>query len=245
MIRSLRIAGVLFVALALVLALAVGGLYFTSQLAPDFYHQAVAVEPQAQRTASDEALANASALASRVQKAGRWEALFTAEQINGWLAVDLVENHPRLLPPEVGNPRVEIVPGRLHLAFQYASGGLSSVVSLGLEVFVAEKGCLAVKLAALNAGRLPLPMGWLVEEISSAAAEAGWPLNWTTNHAAPVALVPLDGRRDSGKACWTIDTVELRDGAIYVAGTTQAAGSFEAALPDTADQRWRNANSQR
>ena len=52
-------------------------------------------------------------------KAGHWEIRFTADEINGWLAVDLVKNHPNALPPTLKDPRVSIDPNEYH------RGGLS------------------------------------------------------------------------------------------------------------------------
>ncbi len=51
--------------------------------------------------------------------AGHWSAVFTDEQINGWLAADLPEKFPQLLPPEIQDPRVVFAPGQLQLACRY------------------------------------------------------------------------------------------------------------------------------
>ena len=47
-----------------------------------------------------------AALNNHLRRMGGWEAHFTDQQVNGWLAVDVPKNHPDLLPPEISHPRV-------------------------------------------------------------------------------------------------------------------------------------------
>ena len=53
-------------------------------------------------------LRDIAAIESAVNTPGRWQTTITAEEINGWLAVDMVKNHPKLLPPTFHDPRVAI-----------------------------------------------------------------------------------------------------------------------------------------
>ena len=89
---------------------------------PAFYRKAMDIDRAVLGKGSDRMLQQTTALASAVQKAGHWEALFTAEQINGWLAVDMVRNHPHTLPPELHDPRVAIDPERITVACRFDHG---------------------------------------------------------------------------------------------------------------------------
>ncbi|HEY1065216.1 MAG TPA: hypothetical protein VGE52_03875, partial [Pirellulales bacterium] len=118
------------IGLLIACVLLVGGLYWASQQQPKFYQEALVVSPQKQREASDQLLAQAAALQSTARREGDWEAVFTAEQINGWLAVDLVENHPDVLPKEVRSPRVAFKPQEVLVGWTLAQSGLETVCSL-------------------------------------------------------------------------------------------------------------------
>src|SRR5215467_5920384 len=72
------------------LAAVLGGLYWACQQSPPFYNQALAQDPATAHSASDALVRQAAELASDVRRPGRWQAQFTAEQINGWLAYDEV-----------------------------------------------------------------------------------------------------------------------------------------------------------
>ena len=86
-----------FFILLLFAALGCYSLYVGSQHVPEFYQQAIEADPEEQRIASTEMFNSTAALVRDASREGRWEATFTIEQINGWLAVDLVENYPNLL----------------------------------------------------------------------------------------------------------------------------------------------------
>src|SRR5262249_50767297 len=92
-------------ACAAAIAAAIGGLYLSCQQMPAFYARALAQDRPTAESAGNDLLHQAANLAGDVRRPGRWQAQFTAEQINGWLAMDAAPNH-RLLPPQISNPRV-------------------------------------------------------------------------------------------------------------------------------------------
>src|SRR6188474_2649804 len=99
--QRLRLAIVITSGAAVLVAVTLLAVYRASQQVPEFYREALSGDTQRHAAASQEMLRTATALANDVQKEGEWQAEFTEEQINGWLAVDLAENHGKALPPEV------------------------------------------------------------------------------------------------------------------------------------------------
>src|SRR5688572_28758959 len=91
--HPLRLAIVLTSGAAVLAVASLLAVYRASQQVPDFYREAIIADSQRQAAASKEMLRTATALVNDAQQEGEWEAEFTEEQINGWLAVDLVENH--------------------------------------------------------------------------------------------------------------------------------------------------------
>jgi hypothetical protein len=218
--RWLRIAVWLVVTIA-VLAI-VGGLvaYRAARHVPEFYRQAMAVSLQDHAAAADKMVRQATGLASDVQKEGRWTAAFTAEEINGWLAVELVKGHRELLPPNFSDPRVAITPDGATLACRYRSGAIDVVASLAVDVYLAEPGVVALRVRGARAGSLPLPLGQIVEEISRATNRLEWQVRWSQTDGDPVALISIPPPRNRGDKAVRIDAVELGDGEIRVAGTS-------------------------
>lgn len=216
MMRKLRIAAV---AVAVVVGLLAGGLgvaYYASQQVRPFYEQALKIEPDALERGGRELESRATALYSDAQQVGRWQALFTTEQINGWLATQLAEFSGKELPPNIRDPRVAIAPGVLTLGFRTKSNGVDTVVSVDAHVSLTEDGAVAIRLDSVRAGALPLPVMQLADELANACRKLKLPIRWTRHAGKPVALVDLHEMESL-----YIDDVRLDEGQLYVAGHTE------------------------
>jgi hypothetical protein len=176
------------------------------------------LEPETLEKGSDQMLRQAAALEGAVVKVGHWEALFTAEQINGWLAVDRAQNYPNSLPPTMSDPRVAIDPKQVTFACRYQEGSTNSVLSLTIEPSVPEPNVLALRIVKARAGLLPLPLGQVLDQFTEAAHDMQLHLEWRRVGGDPVAMVSLPEDDDRQVR---IDTLRLGDGEIYVAGSTR------------------------
>lgn len=219
--RWLKFALVLLAVLAILAVVAGFALYRATQHVPEFYRRAVAVDPASQRAASDQMLKRTTALAGDVRKEGRWQAVFTADQINGWLAVDLAKNHPQLLPAAIRDPRVAITPENLVLACRYRDGKIESVLSLTVDAYLAEPNLIGLRIRRARAGSLPLPLDDVLREISRATDQLEWRVDWRQAGGDPVAQVRVPAPANKEDKLVRIESLRLGEGEIYVAGTTQ------------------------
>ena len=219
--KKLRIAALIGCGLLLVIAAGLCGLYWAVKQEPDFYRQAVQVDPAIQRKASDQMLQRAAALRSDLEKQGRWQALFTAEQINGWLAVDLVENYPDMLPESFRDPRVQIQPDQMTLACRLKQGTLEGVVTLTVEPYLAEPNLLALRIRKARAGLVPMPLAEILDAVSEAAGQMDLHLRWRRTDGDPVALISFSPLKTQDGELVQIETLQLGEGEIYLAGTTR------------------------
>lgn len=237
------------IAVALLLLLLAGGVYFGSQVEPEFYHQALQTAPEDLEQESEELLAKTTALVSLARQEGSWEAVFTESQINGWLAVDLPEKHKELLPPDVHDPRVVIQPDRAKVAWRWDRDRFTTVVSLDLEIFLSKPDELAIRIRRIRAGAVPLPTAQLLDLIGKRAEEAKLHIRWVQEDGDPVALVPIPPVED-GRLLRRIKAIRLEEGQVYLAGETQAADDTTQdpvlrVPPGIARQAEENAKSQR
>ncbi|HEX4132742.1 MAG TPA: hypothetical protein VHZ24_22095 [Pirellulales bacterium] len=219
-----RAAAKLGIAIALLVGGMLGGVTWAYRHVPDFYRQSLAVDETKQREANDELLAQATALVSSARKQGTWSAAFTADQINGWLAVDVPENYPDVLASGISEPRLRIEPHRATIACHYTDEKVSTVVSLDVEVALAEPNVLALKIERLRAGAMPLPLSTVIDGLSTVAADMELPLRWTKSDGAPTALLSLPPMVDQNGTQYELRTLELRAGQLVLAGRTTAAG---------------------
>jgi hypothetical protein len=202
---------------------AAAGIYFGWRHEPSFYRQALAADIENQQRGSNQLLEQASALANDVRRQGNWQTLFTAEQVNGWLAVDLPRNHAQLLPSELREPRVALERGRILVACRRGTGSFANVVALELEPYLLGPNELAIRIHGARAGWLPLPLKPILKQVSAAMIEAEWPLRWDQAGGDPVAVITLSAER-TDKKLLSVESLEVHDGELYVAGTTRSRG---------------------
>lgn len=218
--KVLIISAIVAASLLLLAAVTLFVLWRASQVVPDFYAKMLDEKPAEQRQASDAMIQKSTLLASDVRKPGRWEALFTEQEINGWLAVDLKENHAATLPPGIADPRIVVEPGRLQIACRAQRGNIETVLSVTIEVYLAEPGVLALRIRNARAGVLPLPLADVLDQIGELGDRRGFLIQWQQADGDPVALVHIDPVVKGNKHV-VIDTLELAEHEIYVSGTTE------------------------
>lgn len=196
--------------------------YDASQAAPEFYRQALAMDRKVQVAASDEMLHKATRLYNNVQQEGDWEATFTMDQINGWMAVDMQENHPDLLPKYVFEPRVFIAEEGLKLGCRYESKRVNAIFSLDMDMYLAEENVIALRIRNAKAGALPLPLNKVLDGVAEGAQRLKLKFEWRTIDGDPVALITIAPPSSTDDFKVAVKKLELREGEVYVAGTTNA-----------------------
>jgi len=221
MSRRLRLTLLIGCGLPAVLIAGLAGVFLASRYEPKFYRDALSIEADAGEKGGDQMLQRVAALLSDVRKPGEWKARFTAEQINGWLAVDFVKNHPGTLPPFYRDPRVAIEPDRIVLACRYEKWIFSTVLTLTIEPYVPQKNMLALRIVKARAGLVPMPLGNVLDAISDAAGRSEWRLQWRQTGGDPVALLTTPPPDNAGDLVGKIVTIRLGKGEIFLSGSTE------------------------
>jgi hypothetical protein len=231
MARKLRIAALCTSLVTACVLLVLGGAYYAARQVRPFYQQALGLEPEVLERGSRELESRATALYSDARQGGKWHALFTAEQINGWLAIQLAENQQSGAPSSIREPRVAISPEVLTLGFQTFSRGVKTVISVDASVFVTDDGALAIRLMSVRAGALPLPVMQLADEIAVTCERLSLPVRWTQQDGQPVAIVELHSDPSTEERQFFIDVIEFGEGEMYVAGHTEVAARVSGKAP--------------
>jgi hypothetical protein len=104
----------------------------------------------------------------------------------------------------------------LTLGFRTSSGGVETVISVDAAVSLTEEGAVAIRLIAVRAGALPLPVLQLADELADASKKLKLPVRWTRHDGKPVALVEIRASEPV-----YVDAVQLDEGQLYVAGHTE------------------------
>jgi hypothetical protein len=210
--------------LLLVVAMIGGGAWFYRALSyvPAFYSQALAVKAPELQQSSREMLRRTAALTNDVKRLGNWQALFTDQQINGWLAVDVPKNHPDLLPSELRNPRVRIMPDGVLIGARF-EGQVSSVVSVKFSVQLERTNVVAVRIHQLRVGDVPWRLDRIIDEIIRSAGQWGFLVEQTQTDGDPVLLVTLPPDLHDRNREVQLEQLELREGEVFLSGRSSPA----------------------
>jgi uncharacterized protein YpmS len=218
--RKFRRLWVILGALAVLVALAVLGLYLAVRHEPAFYRRAMETDRAVLQKASDRMLQEITKVQNAVNRPGRWSVVITAEEINGWLAVDMVKNHPNTLPPTLCDPRVAISPNDVTAGCRYQQGGITSVLSLTLQPSLPEPNVVALRIVRARAGAVRLPLKQVLDGLSQTARDVRIRLDWRQAANDPVAMLSVPDDPDADYVV-RIESLQLAEGEIRIAGITE------------------------
>ena len=197
--------------------------YRASQQVPDFYAAAIADEPVRGPHAGDPFEQQVLELRNEVRRPGTWQAVFTEEEINGWLTVDLPEKFPHALPADVKEPRVAIIGERVLVGCRYEGGSVSTVFSLEVEPHLtSDPNVVALRIRKARAGALPIPLTQLIERTTKAARRIDPAFRWEQIDGDPVALITIPPDQSAaGNRRIKVTSLRVQDKTIVIAGETE------------------------
>lgn len=153
-----------------------------------------------------------------------WEAVFSDQEVNAWLAEDLVTHFADQLPPEVHDPRVLFESGRVILAFRLERG-FSSVITVVARPRIPADNTVELTLEKIRAGILPVPADRVLDRIIERGRGYGVDVVWRKVDGYPVIQLRYspDRHRDDVR----LDDVQIRTGRIRLAGRSdRTRGAF-------------------
>ncbi len=198
---------------------------------PPFYHSASQLPPDSDtvRKLSKAMTQQVMQFADEIRNEPTFEADFTEEQVNAWLADELERKHSRLLPKEMGRPRVHFSDRQFEIACQYRHDVVTTVASGTVSAWVTDDHLLALEVDSLRAGRIPLPIASILEPLVRQLRSQNRRAEWRQVNGHEVLVVDLlgvdDGGRGGDKVDRVLETVELKPGVIRLKGRQVARES--------------------
>jgi hypothetical protein len=214
------------------LAAAVGGyVFYAVRSVRPFYAEAIAADPQELKSAGKRMEERVERLAEEAARVGRWEMVFTEDEVNGWLAYFLEDNRQKILPPEVEDPRIAFVEGGAKIGFRYLGNRLDSVISVEADAFMIANDVAAVRLRKAYLGVLPISMDEVVAQVTKGAASLRLPIRWTEHDGDPVVLLAVADAMSTDEEMRKLEHLELRNGEVVLAGHTHAQSASSTVTP--------------
>ncbi len=199
---------------------------------PTFY-RAMKALPRKQREAkAKHFVANSLQLRNDISNERDWQAVFTDQEVNAWLAEDLITHFADQIPAEIHEPRISFEHDRVTFAFGLDRGPIRSVIWVVARVSVPEDNVLALTLEKVRAGMIPIPVGRIIGPLTKGARDRGLDVRWVADQGPPVALIRY--RPDGVRADIVLEKLTIRQGQIRFSGRSdRLQGVFRGpVLPD-------------
>jgi hypothetical protein len=183
---------------------------------PQFYRAIIQLPRAEQQAKAKHFVAQSLQLRNDICNEPKWEAVFTDQEVNAWLAEDLVKHFADQLPSGVHDPRVVFETDRVTLAFRLDRGPVTSVVWVVAGIRVPSGNIVELTLEKIRAGALPFPAENLIDQITEQARRRGLDVTWKRDGDLPVAVIAYtpDHRRED----IVLEQLQIRQGAIRLSG---------------------------
>ena len=162
------------------------------QSVPQRYQQALDVSEEVHAQHAEELSQILDSIESDIGDRSRLVFNVTQSQLNAWLARELEANPNVSLPVGIRQPRVFITRNGLTLMFTIERSRFSAVISVVLDVRLAEQpNTIEVHLVSVHAGKLPIRIKRVFDEIEGAMARSGIQFQWKSGSQRQVALITI------------------------------------------------------
>src|SRR3954469_22675976 len=199
-----------------------GAIWVSLTHQPRFYRTRVHVPREQVQAEAKSFVAHSLQLRNDIVNEPTWEAVFTDQEVNAWLAEDLVTHFADQLPPEVHEPRVMFEMDRVTLAFELDQGPVRSVIWVVARPHIPEANVLELTLEKIRAGVLPVPADRVLDRITEHARNHGLDVRWRPGiEGLPIVTIRYtpDSARDDVK----LEQIQIQAGQIRLAGRSNHA----------------------
>ncbi|MBX6312097.1 MAG: hypothetical protein IRY99_04140 [Isosphaeraceae bacterium] len=215
----MRRAKMRWIVLGLVLFVLVtipGAVWVGLSLQPAPYRNRAMLPRERRKAEAKRFVAQSLQLRNDIANEPAWEAAFSDEEVNAWLAEDLVVHFADQIPPGVSDPCVSFEADRVTLYFQMDEGPVRSVISIVARPSVPEGNTLALTLESIRAGIVPIAPERFLDTITEQARRHGLEIRWERDGDRPVALLRYtpDRRRQDV----VLEKIQVLNGQIRLAG---------------------------
>jgi hypothetical protein len=201
------------------------GIWLSLTYQPSYYRDIVLVPREMRAGKAKKFVAQSLQLRNDICNEPSWEAVFTDQEVNAWLAEDLVTHFAGQLPPEVYEPRVLFELNRITLAFLLKQGGVQSVITVVARPRVPGGNTVELTLEKIRAGILPVPADNVLDRIIEYARYHGVDAEWTRKDGYPVVLMRYTPNLEREDV--QLEELQIRAGQIRLAGhSDRTKGAF-------------------
>jgi hypothetical protein len=208
-----------------VLAAIPGGIWLSLTYQPAYYRDMFLLPRKERENRAKRFITQSIQLRNDICNEPTWEAVFTDQEVNAWLADDLVTHFVDHLPPEIHDPRLIFELDRITLAFLLRQGGVESVITVVARPRVPAGNTVELTLERIRAGIIPVPADPVIDRIIEYAQIQGVDVEWERKDGYPVVVLRYTPHLERDDVL--LEDMQIRAGQIRLAGRSdRTRGAF-------------------
>jgi hypothetical protein len=216
-----RLIAYLLLGIFLILLLVLYLLYFSAQRLPDFYRKTLAVDWETQEQRNKKMREKITALNNDLQKTGTpWQANFTADDLNAYVAVEQAKEGSHLFPKEIVEPRFAFSDRQADFACRVEQGTLSGILHLSLGLTLPEPNRFVIQVKSAKLGKLPISKEIPAKIIVETFEKESYPVEYGVKDGDPTITVTIDIKYKNNRLV-LLDGVVLQNETIQLSGSTE------------------------
>ena len=186
---------------------------------PAYYRDMVELSPSKREKNAKQFVTASLQLSNDIRNERSWEAIFSDQEVNAWLAQDLLTHFAEHLPSEVREPRVIFETDRIVLAFQYKQFGVDTVITVIARPRVPRDNAVELTIESVRAGILPVYSDGVIDKIIGHARTRGIDVRWQRHDGYP--LITLFYSASLQREDVRLENLQIRGGQLRLVGRSE------------------------
>ena len=219
--RLFRTIALLLMTVFLLAFLVFSLLYLNAQRQPEFYRELMKRNIEIEERYHRDFLRKISQLHNTVQKTDSpWETQITADELNGYLATELIKPDVHLFPKEGQEPRIRFSQQKIEWACRLEYGSLTGILNVAANIMVLEPNTFLLCIVQSRLGSLPFSKERTANLFAEGLRKKGYSVTMGTNSGNPALTVTIPPIKYEGDKKITIDSLHFTDDTVQFSGRT-------------------------
>ena len=220
--RLFRLFFYIFLALTVLLAVTLATLLLAVKCKPAFYAKSLKVEQSVLVQKSKAAVEKTMGTFEKLKPTEtNWKTEYTEDEINGYLAVDLKRDYPKILPKEIKNPRIQLLDDQLEFACEIDSGSFSGVLDLGMKIQFPSPNSCEIRFQKAKLGLLPFSNETIRDLLADGLRQSGAKVEIKEIEGEPAFVANFAIPLEEKKLLLLLENLSVQNGALSLAGSVE------------------------
>ena len=220
--RLFRLFFYLFLALILFFAVTLATLLLAVKSKPAFYAKSLSVERSVWVQKSKIAVEKTTGAFEKLTPSEtKWKTEYSEDEVNGYLAIGLQQDYPKILPKEIKNPRIQLFDDQLKFACEIDAGSFSGVLDLGLKIQFPKPNSCEIRFQNARLGLLPFSSETIRDLLADGLRQSGAKVEMKEIEGDPTFVADFQIPLEEKKLLLLLENLSVQNDVLSLSGDVE------------------------